>query len=291
MLDFLKSISMIKRDPLDLKVALERVAIYDKERGKDSWEVKTILKQNEYDFLNIRHAKIEEVIPAILGFDYEKYDMLRIVSKIQQCSDNIIAIAEKSIAEIPEELPESAKQELRDNIEKDIAKERRQPRTLYSSGGAALCNRISHFLELFRRAYISGDVAICGDWIDLDTIVDTKVFFEWVQRNGFYIPEEVSCLLTGPTVTAPTTEPDHDQQVEEPARIFKTPKQFADYYRSIEGVKFGWIMLEIVDRWGLKNYAAAAVALGDPVPEKGSEAAKSYGERFRYYTRLLDQSE
>ncbi|NCD26052.1 MAG: hypothetical protein EOL86_10755 [Deltaproteobacteria bacterium] len=100
--------------------------------------------------------------------------------------------------------------------------------------------------------------------------------------------EVVETATTPPTAT---TEPGHDQQVEEPARIFKTPKQFADYYRSIEGAKFGWIMLEIVDRWGLKNYAAAAVALGDPVPEKGSEAAKSYGERFRYYTRLLDQSE
>lgn len=206
MLDFLKSISEIKRDPLDLKVALERVALYDKEiRGKDSWEVKTILKQNEYDFLNIRHAKLEEVVPAILGFDYEKYKMLHNIYKIQKCNDNIIEIAEKSISEIPEDLPESAKQEIRDHIEKDIEKYRRQPRTLYSSGGAVLYNRVSHFLELFRRAYISGDVAICGDWIDLDTIVDTKVFFEWVQRNGFYIPKEVSCLLTD-SVTATTTE-------------------------------------------------------------------------------------
>lgn len=112
---------------------------------------------------------------------------------------------------------------------------------------------------------------------------------EYELNKGVNIVDESQGKPLRPTTT--TIEPGHNQQVEDLGRNFKTAKEFADHYRSIEGVAVGWIMLEIVDRWGLKNYAAAAVALGDPIPEKGSEAAKSYGERFRYHTGLLDQSE
>lgn len=290
MMDFLKSISDIKRDPLNFKEALERVALYDKEkRGADSWEVNTILSQNEYDFLNIRFAKLKEVVPTILGFDYEKYKMLRLVSEMQKSNDDAIETAEKLIAEIPEELPESAKQELRDDLEKYIAKYRRRPRTLYSSGGAALCNRISHFLELFRRAYISGDVTICGDWIDLDTIVDTKVFFEWVQRNGFYIPEEVSCLLPDPTATTPTTEPDHDQQVDGYARPLPDdePKDYIQRLKD-KGVHDDEIQYRVYEyrlrRWALSQWKAHCLVNGIDDPHKGLKGAPDrdkYGKAYR----------
>ncbi len=84
-----------------------------------------------------------------------------------------------------------------------------------------------------------------------------------------------------------------DQQPSEPAREFKTAKEFADHYRKIESVKAGWIMLELVkQKWGLKKYQAAALALGDPIPERGSSGARSYGYRFSYHTKkLLDESE
>ncbi|NCC85378.1 MAG: hypothetical protein EOM03_14795 [Clostridia bacterium] len=81
-----------------------------------------------------------------------------------------------------------------------------------------------------------------------------------------------------------------DRQIEDSDPNFKMPKEFADHHR-VKGAKAGWIMLEIVRRYGLKKYEAAAVALGDPVPEKSTPQAKSYGERFRYHVGLLDMDE
>lgn len=81
-----------------------------------------------------------------------------------------------------------------------------------------------------------------------------------------------------------------DQQIEDSDPNFKMPKEFADHHRG-KGAKAGWIMLEIVRRYGLKKYEAAALALGDPVPKKSTPEAKSYGERFRYHVGLLDMDE
>ena len=81
-----------------------------------------------------------------------------------------------------------------------------------------------------------------------------------------------------------------DQQIEDSDPDFKTPKEFADHHRG-KGAKAGWIMREIVRRYGLKKYEAAALALGDPVPKKSTPEAKSYGERFRYHVGLLDMDE
>lgn len=151
------------------------------------------------------------------------------------------------------------------------------------------CKLDKIFLEL-RGSYLAGKLQIIGPWDEAKTLVAPSVLTDWAKTKGYAISPALDDISIN-TPPTPTTEPGHDQQVEEPGRNFKTAKEFADHYRSIEGVAVGWIMLEIVDRWGLKNYAAAAVALGDPIPEKGSLAAKSYGERFRYYTGLLNQSE
>lgn len=283
-MDFLKSISEIKREPLDLKEALERVAAYDKERDKYGYEARTILEQNEYDFLNIKHVRLEEVFPSLLGFDYEKYTMLRNISNLQKCNEKIVEIGEKEIREIPEDLPDSAKKEIRDHIERDIAKYRIQG-SLYSSGGSALCNRINHVLELFRRAYISGDVEICGDWIDLDTIVDTKVFFEWAQRNGFYIPEEVSCFFGTPAATTTTTtEPGHDQQAEE-----IDPKDFAERELA-QGKAPGQVMLALVELYDdMPKWKAAGLALCRPVVDLDEFERDKLKSRFYDRTKKFRQ--
>lgn len=112
---------------------------------------------------------------------------------------------------------------------------------------------------------------------------------EYELSKGVTIKDESQNEQLLPAAFADAIKSGQDQQNDEPARNFKTPKEFADHHRSIEGWPVGWVMLALVEQWGLKNYEAAAVALGDPVPEKGSDAAKSYGGRFRYHTKLLNQ--
>jgi len=305
-MDFLKSISEIKREPLDLKEALERIAAYDKERDKYGYEAKTILRKNEYDFLNIKHVRLEEVFPSLLGFDYDKYYFLRNISKIQENYDSIVQSAEKDIREIPKELPEYAKKELREMYEKTITEYKRQG-SLYTSGGSSLCNMIGHLLELFRRAYISCDVAICGDWIDLDTIVDTKVFFEWAQRNGFYIPEEVSCFFGDPVATTlPATdaaEVFHDQQVDGYNRPWPkdTPKDYIDRLRDkkVHADEIQYRTYEYqLRKWDLTQWQVFCLVHDIDYPPEGTRGdtdrdkyGKAYGRSAKRHLARVETSE
>ncbi len=151
------------------------------------------------------------------------------------------------------------------------------------------CKLDKIFLEL-RGSYLAGKLQIIGPWDEAKTLVAPSVLTNWATTKGYAISPALAdiAIHTTPTPT-PTTEPDHDQQVEEPDHNFKTIKDHVKYLLK-ENPSKGLAMRKIHSHWKLKKNEAAAYVLDRPAPDD-EEERRRLNEQWRYHTGLLDQNE
>lgn len=96
---------------------------------------------------------------------------------------------------------------------------------------------------------------------------------------------------TGQAISDNPLDFDHEVQQADlpPTQKFNTPKEHRDHLYA-QDPNYGRIMKELQKRWPLKKLEAAAIALGEAVPETKEERER-FGERWRYHTSKLKQDE
>lgn len=283
---FLESASNLKRNPLSLREAAERLH-YSEEPGE--WD--RLLAPVDLSCCDVAAAKLQEVAPILLGFGSKQYSFIRTVNELRISEMRLLSCSKKVIeelADIPEGISES-KDSLYKKALQDI-ETISSTTTMFHCVASVICDKVETIVELYRRSVAVGDVPFC-EWLGPETVVRVTDFFEWACAQDFSLPAELirampSIALKDPAKTIPTMDANSGER----PLPSDEPRDYADRLEA-KGVHLDEIQYRLYEfrlqRWNFRQWQAHCVANRIHYPQKGTKGESDRSKYGKAYGRSV----